>query len=365
MTALLDPPSRGRPSPRTRFHVPVGLSATAPPEERDGVRLLVAEPRIRHVRFRDLADVLTAGDLLVVNASATLPAAVDGTRASGRPVAVHFAGPAGASDGAWVVELRVLDDDLARVRDAVRGERIQLPGDVAISLDTALPDGHVDVGSRLWRARLVPERDVAAYLAAVGRPIRYGYVDREWPLEAYQTVFATEPGSAEMPSAGRPFTGELVARLAARGVLLAPVVLHTAVSSLEAHELPLPERYAVPRVTARLVEHVRATGGRVIGVGTTAVRALESATDADGSVHARSGVTDLVLGPDRPPRVVDGLLTGWHEPDASHLLLLEAVAGPQLVDAAYGEALACAYRWHEFGDACLLLPARVGQAAHG
>jgi S-adenosylmethionine:tRNA ribosyltransferase-isomerase len=189
-----------------------------------------------------------------------------------------------------------------------------------------------------------------------GRPIRYGYVPRDWPLEAYQTVFATEPGSAEMPSAARPFTAEVTVDLARRGVLLAPVLLHTGVSSQEPDEPPQPERFRVPATTASLVNHVRRTGGRVVAVGTTVTRALESATDGSGTVHAAQGWTDLVLGPARPARVVTGLITGWHEPGASHLDLLRAVAGAPLVDAAYDEAHRRGLLWHEFGDSCLLMP---------
>lgn len=176
------------------------------------------------------------------------------------------------------------------------------------------------------------------------------------PLSAYQTVFATHPGSAEMASAGRPFTDALVTRLVARGVVLAPVTLHAGVSSPEQGEPPMPERYSVPPVTARLMEVVRAAGGRVVAVGTTVTRALESAASDDGVVRPGSGWTDLVLGPERSARVVDGLVTGWHAPGASHLRLLEAVAGADLVERAYAAALAGDYLWHEFGDSALLLP---------
>ena len=189
-----------------------------------------------------------------------------------------------------------------------------------------------------------------------GQPIRYGYVHGSFPLAAYQNVYATEPGSAEMASAGRPLTERLIVALVARGIPVLPVVLHTGVSSPELHEPPYPERYAVPEVTARLVTTTRRAGGRVVAVGTTVTRALETATDDDGVVRPRSGWTDLVLGPDRPARTVTGLLTGLHAPEASHLQLLEAVAGRALVDEAYRAAVAEHYLWHEFGDAMLFLP---------
>jgi S-adenosylmethionine:tRNA ribosyltransferase-isomerase len=170
------------------------------------------------------------------------------------------------------------------------------------------------------------------------------------------TVFGWQPGSAEMPSAGRPFSTELVTDLVRHGVLVAPVLLHTGVSSPEHGEPPQAERYEVPATTARLVNATRRWGGRVVAVGTTVTRALESAADAAGVVRPAAGWTDLVLGPDRPARVVTGLVTGWHEPGATHLDLLEAVAGAALVEAAYDHALRERYLWHEFGDSCLLLP---------
>jgi S-adenosylmethionine:tRNA ribosyltransferase-isomerase len=181
-------------------------------------------------------------------------------------------------------------------------------------------------------------------------------VARPWPLAEYQTVFAREPGSAEMPSAGRPFTAEVVTDLVTRGVTVAPIVLHTGVSSQEPGEPPQPEWFRVPAATARLVNSAHQAGGRVIAVGTTVTRALESAVGPDGSVCAQQGWTNLVLGPSRPARAVTGLVTGWHAPGASHLALLAAVAGTSLVERAYAEAVRARYRWHEFGDSCLLLP---------
>jgi S-adenosylmethionine:tRNA ribosyltransferase-isomerase len=242
------------------------------------------------------------------------------------------------------------------VRDARTGERIDLPGGVVANLDAAHPDPARSHGSRLWRAHVPVKGGVERYLGEIGRPITYDYLDGHWPLAAYQTIFAREPGSAEMPSAARPFSAELVADLVTRGVMLAPLTLHTGVSSLEADEPPLEERYQVPATTARLVNATRRAGGRVIAVGTTAARALETVAEADGRVRPGSGWTDLVLGPHRTARVVRGLVTGWHDPAASHVLLLQAVAGSELVERAYAEALAERYRWHEFGDSSLLLP---------
>jgi S-adenosylmethionine:tRNA ribosyltransferase-isomerase len=340
------------------FAVPPELFAAEPAEARglarDGVRLMVAaacsEPR--HRRFRELAWHLDPGDIVVVNISATIAAAVDGVRSDGADVSVHFSTP--LPDGEWIVELR----DPARVRDARVGLKVALPEVVSITLVAGYPDSSAVEGSRLWRAR-VDTPDVLSYLWRVGRPISYDYVNRRWPLTDYETVYARIPGSAEMPSAGRPFTAGVLSDLAVRGIDVAEVVLHTGVSSLEAGETPLPERFRVSGQAARRINRTRENGGRVVAVGTTVTRALESAVDREGVLRPAEGWTELVLGPDRRARVVDGLITGWHEPEASHWQLLEAVAGPELVAQAYESALAERYLWHEFGDSCLLLPERL------
>jgi S-adenosylmethionine:tRNA ribosyltransferase-isomerase len=327
-----------------------GLEATEPPPVRDGVRLLVASPGgVTHAQFGQLGEFLAPGDLVVVNTSATLAAAVDGNRA-GAGVEVHFS--AELDDGAWVVEVRPAGVSAGPVADLRPGEVITLDAGAVLTVDRPRPAGQI----RLWEVRPRIDGGVSLFLARHGRPIRYAYVPRAWPLPEYQTIFAREPGSAEMPSAGRPFTAQVVTELITRGVTVAPVVLHTGVSSQEPGEPPQPERFRVPAATARLVNSARQAGGRVIAVGTTVTRALESAADQDGSVLPRHGWTDLVLGPSRPARAVTGLVTGWHAPGASHLALLAAVAGPSLVERAYAEAVRSAYRWHEFGDSCLLLP---------
>jgi S-adenosylmethionine:tRNA ribosyltransferase-isomerase len=333
-------------------------SAAEPPEARgvprDGVRLLVARSGgVTHAVFADLARFLEPGDLVVVNTSATLPSSVPGRRpGTGLPVTVHFS--TALPDGSWAVELRPGARATGPVWDAHAGEVVQVADGRLRLLD---PYPHSGVAtSRLWRAEVDVPDDVASYLAAHGEPIAYDYVPGHWPLTSYQTVFARDPGSAEMPSAGRPFTAALVTDLVSVGVSVAPITLHTGVSSPEKGEPPLPEPYRVPAATARLVNATRGSGGRVVAVGTTVTRALESVAGVDGRVKAGQGWTDLVLGPSRPTRVVDGLVTGWHEPGASHLLLLEAVAGRDLVAAAYREATREGYLWHEFGDSALLLP---------
>ena len=330
------------------FTLPAELEAHDPPEARglarDGVRLLVsrrATEEVSHRAFRDLPGLLLPGDLVVVNDTGTLPAQVR----AGRGLAVHFS--TALPDGAWLVELRVIKDKISRPNGAgFPAQVIDLPGGAALTLQSRAT-------ARLWRARLSVA--VVPYLLRYGIPIRYSYVSRDWPLAAYQTVFSRKPGSAEMPSASRPFTPAVVTDLAARGVLIAPLTLHAGVSSLEADEDPYPEPYDVPPVTARLVNHVRAYGGRVIAAGTTVVRALETAFDS-GLVAPSAGWTSHVVTPETGVRAVDGLLTGLHEPRSSHLRMLAAFAGPGLLSRCYEAAVTARYLWHEFGDVHLLLP---------
>jgi S-adenosylmethionine:tRNA ribosyltransferase-isomerase len=342
--------------PRTAFVLPPGSDAPSPPESRgtprDGVRLLAARPDgLGHHVFRDLPALLDPGDLLVVNTSATLAAALTATGPRGTlPLHVSTA----LDDGSWVVEPRLAGSAGPDLR-ARRGDVLRLPGAVrAVLVDTYPEPGRA--GARLWRARLTPAPELVDYLAAHGRPIAYSYLDAPYDLASRQNVYADRPGSAEMPSAGRPFTAELLVRLMARGITVAPVVLHCGVSSPELHEPPAPERFEVPPDTARLVRSATTAGRRVVAVGTTVVRALESVIGDDGRVRAARGWTDLVLSPRHPVRVVTGLVTGLHAPQASHLLLLEAVAGADLVRAAYEAAVSERYLWHEFGDSMLFLP---------
>jgi S-adenosylmethionine:tRNA ribosyltransferase-isomerase len=327
--------------------------AHEPPEVRgagrDDVALLVATRHdlgLTHARFHDLPSFLNAGDLLVVNTSATLAAALD-ARLGGEEVQLWLSTP--AADGAWVVELRTRDRR-PYTRPPI-GARLDLPNGAHAELVERFPGS-----DRLVVARLDLGEPLEEYLRRHGQPIRYGYVPERWPVDAYQTVFGREPGSAEMPSAGRPFTAELVLELLGLGLLFAPIVLHTGVSSPERGEPPYPERFRVPAATAMLVGAVHGWGGRVIAVGTTVVRALETVAADDGTVASGQGWTSLVVTPERGLRTVDGVLTGWHERDSSHLRLLEAAAGAELLDRSYRAALEHRYLWHEFGDLHLILP---------
>ncbi len=341
---------------RLSFELPPELEAHEPPEAhgltRDAVRMMVARRstgELAHTTFALLPAFLDPGDLVVVNTSGTIPAALDALAPDGSALVVHLSTE--LDDGTWVVEPR---RPAERATDRWRGE---LPGRTFALGEGAAVHllGPYLESDRLWVARLELPNDLSAWLARFGRPIRYGYVDRPWPQAAYQNVYADQPGSAEMPSAGRPFTADLITRLVAKGVGVSPVVLHTGVASLEADETPYPERVVVPPWTAARVEATKAAGGRVVAVGTTTVRALETAGGDDGHVRPVDGWTELVVTPERGVHVVDGLLTGWHEPEASHLLLLEAVAGRALLERSYEASLREGYLWHEFGDLHLVL----------
>jgi S-adenosylmethionine:tRNA ribosyltransferase-isomerase len=319
----------------------MGLEAHEPPPVRDEVKLMVAEQDrpLVHTDFRDLPNHLRAGDLLIVNASATIPAALPARRPNGEFVDLHLSGPHG--EDRHVVEVRRNGR-----RAKGRAETLALPGDATATLEAPY------LGARLWIAKLDLPTDVLSYLNTHGAPIRYAHETHAHPLEDHQTIFATEPGSAEMPSAGRPFSKRVLEDLRHHGIGVQRITLHTGVSSQERGERPYPERYEVSRHTATRINERR---GRVIAVGTTVVRALATVTDADGVVHPGKGWTSLVVTPENPPTLVDGLITGWHEPDASHLLLLEAIAGRPLLERSYAAAAAHGYRWHEFGDVHLIL----------
>ena len=329
------------------FALPKELEATAPPEarglRRDQVRLLVTQCDgwcVQHLSFTDLPDVLRPGDLLVANDSATVPAALTAERANGEQIALHVSSRLPAD--LTVVEPRHVSISAAEV--------LRLPGGQTAWLLAPYPDS-----ARLWVARL-SVRDLPRYLSRFGRPIQYSYLRGQWPIDLYQIVYAGEPGSAEMPSAGRPFSPDVLERLAHGGIGFTTLTLHTGVASLEQHERPYVEEYRVPPRTAALVRSAKAEGRRVIAVGTTVVRALESAAEqGQGEVIACHDWTDLVITPERGVQVVDGLLTGFHEPRASHLEMLEAIAGRQHLERAYAAALDGRYLWHEFGDVHLIL----------
>jgi S-adenosylmethionine:tRNA ribosyltransferase-isomerase len=354
---------------------PPMLDATEPPEarglRRDAIRLLVSDvtsDSVAHATFADLPRYLSPGDLIVVNTSGTLNAALDATTERGERVELHLSTL--LPGGFWTVEIREPGPGASMpAHRPFAGTMLTLAAGATAHILAPYPLGEsLDVASRLWLAAVRTPLPLHPYLAAHGFPIRYSYLKRTWPSEMYQTVFATEAGSAEMPSASRPFTPELVTRLVSAGVQIAPLLLHTGVASLEDHEPPYEEFYRVPRETAERINAARRTGHRVVAAGTTVVRAIETVADEDGIAAAGRGWTDLVISPARPLRIVNALISGLHEPQATHLMILEeairAAAGnrrsttlDQHLDRAYAEARRRGYLWHEFGDAHLIVGA--------
>lgn len=346
------------------FTLPPELEASEPPEARglarDEVRLMVsyrADDRVEHTRFRSLPDFLEAGDVVVINTSGTLNAALHAQGEDGTAYELHLSTRLPAD--MWIVEVRrPVGDTHEPFYSAQAGMTLQLPGGGQTTLLTPYnaqerqAPGH----TRLWLATLDLPEPVQCYLQEYGFPIRYRYVKQQWPNHYYQTVYANEPGSAEMPSAGRAFTHELITQLVAKGVQIVPLILHTGVASLESHEPPYEEFYRVSSESAAALNTARAAGKRIVAVGTTVVRALETVTDSSGTTHAGDGWTRLVITPQRPLRAVNGMLTGLHEPQATHLAMLAALASPEHLQRTYCEALREHYLWHEFGDLHLILP---------
>jgi S-adenosylmethionine:tRNA ribosyltransferase-isomerase len=335
------------------FPRPPELQAAAPPDvrgiARDEVRLMVSTPEgHRHAHFYDLPSFLHPGDLLVVNHSATIPASLPATGSVGEFIlnlSTHY------GQGLWVAEPRWSPAKQGPL-PLQAGEIIEVAG-----LHTTLITPYPGL-PRLWFVQIVG--DLAAAMAQYGEPIRYGYVKERYPLAAYQTIFATTPGSAEMPSAAQPFTPRVVASLRAKKIEIAGITLHTGVSSLEVEvetveDHPLyAEPYTVPLATANAINRARQDGRRVIAVGTTVIRALESAWDG-AQIRPASGFTRVYVHPGRGVHTVDGLVTGLHDPVTSHLAMLYALASPDLIRSAYAEAVQKGYLWHEFGDSHLIL----------
>lgn len=338
------------------FTRPIELQAARPPEARgiarDGVKLLVSTPDgHHHSRLANLANFLNPGDLLVVNRSATLPASLSADGAFG-PFLLNLSTRYGES--LWLTEPRWSFD---------RPGPLPLdPGTEATvaGLQTTFLAPYPGL-SRLWFVRF--KGNITEAMQRYGEPIRYGYAEKPYPLEHYQTVFADTPGSAEMPSAARPFTPRVVRCLAEKGVNIASITLHTGVSSLELTEGDLtnqtlpPEPFEVSAATATLINETVAKGGRVIAVGTTVVRALETSWDGEKATPSR-GFTRHFVHPGCRVNVVHALISGFHDPKASHLAMLYALAGRDLIAEAYSVAVGAGYLWHEFGDSHLILPAR-------
>lgn len=345
------------------FALPPELSAKEPPErrgiQRDQVRLMVidrATGAIEHTRFDQIGDYLRTGDLLVFNSSRTLPASLRGCECGathGPCMEVRLAER--LPDESWLALLLCEQGDPFGC-----GLRPGMQIDFAEGLAATVMEREINI-PRLWKLRFsVSGTHLIDLIYRLGRPIRYEYVSAPWDLDYYQTVYATEPGSAEMPSAGRAFTWKLLLDLKRRGNESAYIVLHTGLSSYMDDELDRQhpaseEEYFVSRITAEKINGARENGDRVIAVGTTVVRALESVASENARVTEAQGYTRLKIDKHHRLKVVDGLLTGLHEPEASHLELLSAFLPAAKIQSAYQEAIQRRYLWHEFGDLNLIL----------
>ena len=342
------------------FTLPPELAADEPPERRgiarDEVRLMVIERSsgvIVHTRFDHLADFLHTGDLLVFNSSRTLPASLKGCAAEGPCIEVRLAEH--LPDGSWLALLLCQKGD-----PFTCGLRPGMQVDFGQGLTASVHERDERI-PRLWKLSFSKQgTDLMNMLYRLGQPVRYEYVSAPIGLDYYQTVYAREPGSAEMPSAGRAFTWRLLFDLQRRGIETANIVLHTGLSSYMDDELDKlhpasEEEYFVSERAAKKVNDTHARGGRVIAVGTTVVRTLESAADEKKQIRAGHGYTQLRITTNHTLKVADGLLTGLHEPEASHLDLLTAFLPAQKIREAYEEAVRRKYLWHEFGDLNLIL----------
>jgi S-adenosylmethionine:tRNA ribosyltransferase-isomerase len=341
-----------------QFLLPPQLACPKPTEERnlarDEVRLLVTtgSGQIEHSIFNDFTSFLQKGDVLVVNTSATIPAALPVSLPDRRQGRLHISTK--LNDRKWLIEIReITGNKTKRWHEGKEGMVFQLPSSVAVTLKQRFYKN--EQWLHLWVAEFNLHQSMQNYLSVNATPIQYEKLDRQYPLSYYQTFFSFHPGSSEMPSAGRGFTPGLIERLLKKGVALAPVVLHTGVSSLEENETPYPEYMEIDPVTAALINMAKSQGRRIIAVGTTAIRAIETAANNAGIVLPYRGNTELFIDESYTMKVIDGLLTGFHEPRASHLNMLQSVGSFEHIDSAYQEAIKAGYYWHQFGDLHLIL----------
>jgi len=345
-------------SPVIQFELPENLACPLPTEERglrrDDVRLLVTADDgkvVKHSHFHQLTEFLQPGDLLVVNTSATVAAAIPLHLPNGNEGVLHLSNQ--LKNGRWLVEIRAIENNKTkRWKKGQEAMLLNLPNGGQLQLKQRFYNNHHLLD--LWEVDLLLPKSIETYLHENGRAIRYSYSDKHYPLSYYQTQFSTTMGSAEMPSAARGFTVELVEKLIAKGVDIVPVLLHTGVSSLELDEKPYPEYMEISAISAQKINEAKQNGARVIAVGTTAIRALESAVDENNQVKAFKGHTELFIDHDYKMKIADALLTGFHEPEASHLLMLQALVSVRHLEEAYATAINNNYYWHEFGDLHLI-----------
>ncbi|RHW42059.1 S-adenosylmethionine:tRNA ribosyltransferase-isomerase [Neobacillus notoginsengisoli] len=332
------------------FHLPLSLNASAPPERRgvrrDHVRMMVLSKETGHAchdQFYHLDRYLASGDVLVLNNSRTIPAILKG-RAASTSLELEIRLARKIDDRRWHALL-------VSTEGVKEGETIVFSAQLQGVVEKTTPDSPLSMirfsksGTSLFNE-----------IYSIGEPVRYEYIEDPWDLDYYQTVFASHPGSVEMPSAGRAFTWEMLFKLRKKGVKITFIQLHTGLSYFlndrwDHHPSKNTEQYIVPTESWNEIISAKLSGKRVIAAGTTVVRALETAIET----NELSGWTNLYIHPGYQLKVADGILTGLHEPEASHLAMLSAFISQEKLCQAYQEAVEEKYLWHEFGDMNLIL----------
>ena len=335
------------------FFLPDELNASDPPEKRgirrDHVRMMVldrATGEIRHDRFFHLTNYLHPGDLVILNNSRTIPAVLQAewlrnTVQLAPKVEVRLARRRG--EDAW--------DALIVASPIKTGDILQFSPELSATVIAEKENSPLKIIKFSKKGT-----DLFNIIYALGEPVRYEYIDHPWDLDYYQTVFASHPGSVEMPSAGRAFSWELLFKLISNDIQVEFIQLHTGLSYLlDDQWVQTPEEneeeYHITDRTMEMILETKASGKKVIAVGTTVVRALESAAKNG----ALSGLTNLYIDQHYPLKIADGIITGFHEPKASHLDMLSAFVSEQNLLKAYDQAIGAGYLWHEFGDMNLII----------
>lgn len=336
------------------FQLPDQLNASIPPERRgvrrDRVKMLVLDRQNGHVEHtNNLEDYLKAGDVLILNNSRTIPAQLSGTYLEGdneKEVIVRLAHR--LSEDKWQALL------IGRPKWN-KGDKITFTPHLSAVVEESYSEKPlVTIKFSICCNALFDQ------FYSIGQPIRYEYIETPWDLDYYQTVFASVPGSVEMPSAGRAFSWEMILKLKKLGIQIGFIQLHTGLSYFESdkwshHPEENTEEFIIPKETAKLIEKAKENGGKVIAVGTTVVRALEAMYLLNNKIEGLHQWTNLYIDSSYPLKVVDGLITGMHEPEASHLDMLSAFIEPDMLNKAYENAIAKHYLWHEFGDMNLII----------
>jgi S-adenosylmethionine:tRNA ribosyltransferase-isomerase len=347
------------------YELPAGRIARYPAEQRDESRLLaLVGDDLRDLRFRDVVSLFEPGDVLVVNETKVIPARLLGRKPTGAPAEILLMRPAPTQQDSGVWEALVRPGGKLKP-----GRRVVVADDLEVEVLDSVPGG-----GRL--VRLITDMTVEEALERHGHVPLPPYLERDdEPLdrERYQTVYARENGSVAAPTAGLHFTPEILAALEGRGVARAALTLHVGMGTfrpveaeqIDAHEMHR-EWYSVPEAAATAVNAAHERGGRVWAVGTTTVRTLESVADERGRVRAATGTTDLFIRPGFEFRVVDCLITNFHLPRSTLLMLVAAFAGYERAMAAYRHAIAGGYRFYSYGDAMTVVgssPGRRGSPA--